>query len=374
MRVGQAEVNIAAFKPEQGAGECWLAISPDCVGSGFQEQCRILCDAYCQAVSKLSGMTAVFERYFVSDAANQESLLRNFIGKRNCAVSVVEQPPLNGAKVALLAYLQEDADVQEMGNGMFSVSRGNYVHLWTGSQTAVGHDSRLQTRELLVNYGERLGEMSCSLAVNCVRTWFFVQNIDVNYAGVVSGRNEVFFSQGLTADTHFIASTGIGGRTDSRTSYVSMDAYSISGLAPGQLSYLYAPSHLNRTSEYGVSFERGARVRYGDRTHLIISGTASIDNRGNVMYPGDILKQTERMLENVSALLEEGGGSFADVMYSVVYLRDIADCRAVADYFGKRFPDMPLQIVYAPVCRPGWLVEMECIAVTRHGNDGYDVF
>ena len=66
--------------------------------------------------------------------------------------------------------------------------------------------------------------------------------------------------------------------------------------------YLYAPTHLNPTYEYGVSFERGTYVDYGDRRQVFISGTASINHRGEVVYPGDIRKQTERMWENVETL------------------------------------------------------------------------
>ena len=58
----------------------------------------------------------------------------------------------------------------------------------------------------------QLIEQGCKLAANCIRTWFFVQNVDVNYAGVVKARNEVFVTQNLTEKTHYISSTGIGGR------------------------------------------------------------------------------------------------------------------------------------------------------------------
>jgi enamine deaminase RidA (YjgF/YER057c/UK114 family) len=46
-----------------------------------------------------------------------------------------------------------------------------------------------------------------------------------------------------------------------------------------------------------------------------------------------------------------------------VYLRDIADYAVVEDMMMKRFPEHPKLFVLAPVCRPGWLVEMECIAI-----------
>ena len=45
--------------------------------------------------------------------------------------------------------------------------------------------------------------------------------------------------------------------------------------------------------------------------------------------------------------------------------RDIADYAVVKEMFDKRFPDTPRVITLAPVCRPGWLVEMECMAVKK---------
>lgn len=64
-----------------------------------------------------------------------------------------------------------------------------------------------------------------------------------------------------------------------------MDTYAVAGLQPEQIHFLYAPTHLNPTYEYGVSFERGTYVDYGDRRQIFISGTASINNKGEVVYP-----------------------------------------------------------------------------------------
>ena len=115
----------------------------------------------------------------------------------------------------------------------------------------------------------------------------------------------MFFTQGLTVHTHFIASTGIGGRQQDPNVLSQMDNYAIAGIRQEQIRYLYASTHLNRTSDYGVSFERGTRVDYADRRHVFISGTASINNKGEIMYPKDVEKQTRRMWENVEALLQE---------------------------------------------------------------------
>ena len=131
---------------------------------------------------------------------------------------------------------------------------------------------------------------------------------------------------------------------------------------------------MNPTYEYGVTFERGVRVKYGDRSHYYISGTASIDNKGNVLHVGDIKAQTYRMWKNVEKLLEEGGSSMNDVMEMLVYLRDMADYETVRALFDGRFPRTPKVFLLAPVCRPTWLIEMECVALKSEANSAYRDF
>jgi enamine deaminase RidA (YjgF/YER057c/UK114 family) len=123
-----------------------------------------------------------------------------------------------------------------------------------------------------------------------------------------------------------------------------------------------------------VSFERGTRIDYGDRRHVLISGTASINNKGLVMYPGDVVKQTHRMWDNVEALLKEADCTYDDVSVMIVYLRDTADHLTVSRLYQERFPEKPHVIVHAPVCRSGWLVEMECMAVKAIDDNGFEPF
>jgi len=78
------------------------------------------------------------------------------------------------------------------------------------------------------------------------------------------------------------------------------------------------------------------------------------------------------MWENVEALLCEGDMSFIDVMQIIVYLRDGADYKIVRKMFDQKFPHVPTVITLAPVCRPTWLVEMECIAVKKVKNQYRD--
>ena len=320
-------------------------------------------DYLLKAISTLphDELVPVFMRFYLSDAANQTALLKERIGE-SCPVSIVGQAPLDGSKIAAWVWLRRGACVRRISACRHMVNWAGTDEYWFTGGLSGADGSFNQTVMIFDGLCGALEEQGMTLETDCVRTWLFVQNIDVNYKGVTDARNSVFDRHNLTPKTHFIASTGIEGRTELHRNLVMLDAVSVKG--PGiAVSHLYGTSHLNRTSEYDVRFERGSVVGYGGFRHVFISGTASIDNRGRIMYEGDIVRQTERMIENVGVLLAEAGCGFADVAAMTVYLRDPADYRIVNRIFNERFPDYPFVITLAPVCRPGWLVEMECLAI-----------
>ena len=328
----------------------------------FAAQLEAVISAYAALLDRLPDTQAVFKRYFLSDAANQADDVV-VADVTDCAKSIIQQAPLNGTKVALWVWLMTGVQTGMTKSGLYEVRHGDFRHMFNASAHNLAANSEYQMRLLFNEYVMQLAEEGCTLADNCIRTWLFVNDIDLNYGGVVRARNQVFFTQGLTQNTHFIASTGIGGRQQDPNVLSQMDNYAIAGVKPEQIHYLYAPTHLNRTSDYGVSFERGTYVDYADRRHVFISGTASINNKGEVMYAKDVEQQTRRMWENVEALLAEAECTYDDVCEMIVYLRDIADYDLVCALYQERFPGKPVVIVHAPVCRPGWLVEMECTAV-----------
>ena len=339
----------------------------------YAQQLEAVLNAYDALRTQFAGTQAVFKRYFLSDAANQaDDIIAADLSL--CAKSIIQQAPIDGTKVALWVYLMSGVETQLNKSGLYEVRHGEFRHLYNASAHNLAANSEYQMRLLFNEYVMQLAEEGCKLSENCIRTWLFVNDIDLNYGGVVRARNQVFFTQGLTVHTHFIASTGIGGRQQDPNVLSQMDNYAIAGIRQEQIHYLYAPTHLNRTSDYGVSFERGTYVDYADRRHVFISGTASINNKGEIMYPKDIEQQTRRMWDNVEALLKEADCSYDDVTEMVVYLRDIADYDIVRSLFQERFPDKPCVIVHAAVCRPGWLVEMECMAVKAQSKPEFPAF
>lgn len=311
---------------------------------------------------EIAGSRLVLKRYFLSDAANQAELLLKKEEGKPYALSVVQQPPLDGSKVAFWMYLQKGK------------ANECYVHHWWTRHYCPDGDSREQMANLFKEYQSELEQRGMEVARHCLRTWLYVHDIDVNYAGVVKARNECFARWGLTPQTHYIASTGIQGRQASAWVKVSMDAYAVGGLKEAQVRYLQAPTHLCPTHLYGVAFERGVSVEYGDRKHLYISGTASIDREGRVVCRGDVVRQAMRMWENVEKLLEEGGADSSDLAHALVYLRDASDYPLVRSLLAERMPGVPVHYLLAPVCRPEWLIEMECMAVIPHCNLAYGRF
>lgn len=317
-------------------------------------------------LEEVKGAKMVFKRYFLSDATNQAPLMEDQDG---CTISHIQQPPLDGSKIAVWLYLQKGTDISQL-HGSTVVSHNGYQHIWTmGLMNTTADTSYMQTWKTLLGYIDTLKLFHATLEANCIRTWFFVRDVDTQYNGLVKSRRECFMEQGLTPDTHFIASTGIGGTPADPKALVQMGSYALTGFEPGQQRYLHALTHLNRTIEYGVTFERGTLIQYGDRNHVFISGTASINNHGEVVHVGNVQQQTFRMWENVEKLLEEGGMTYDDVMQIVVYLRDCADYGLVKKLFDEKFPNIPTVITLAPVCRPTWLIEMECMAVKEANSD-----
>lgn len=363
-----ATAKISSFRPADGVGEYHVILTIEARGETFCGQVNRLLEAEraLASIPELINAQTVMKRYFLSDATNQVPVMQSMpehASAKSGGTSYIQQPPLDGSKIALWIYMIEGVEVKEE-NGMTIVEHNGYRHMWQMNMCDNNGDSAQQTRTLLEKYEQTLAQYDATIADNCIRTWFFVRDVDTQYAGLVRARRENFIQQGLTPQTHYIASTGIGGNPADPKALIQLGAYALTGLQPEQTQYLYALSHLNRTIEYGVTFERGTLIKYGDRNHAYISGTASINNKGEVMHIGDIIRQTERMWENVEKLLEEGSMTTNDIMQIIVYLRDNADYDIVSHMFQQKFPDTPYVITLAPVCRPTWLIEMECVAIS----------
>jgi len=380
-------VATRSFKAATGESEHFISVEAP-AGLSLAEQLDVVEEHYAAARNALglAPETAIFRRIFVSDVMNQVAVVRHsglFAEPSDgpVAVSIVQQPPLPDSKIALLAYhLESKTPIAKhcLSPKHVLIEKGGLTHLWSTRLCAGAYGSpasvAAQTREIFDDLINTLSSQGGTLRDHCVRTWIFLKDVDVFYQGMVESRSELFLQQGLTRDTHYIASTGIEGACAHRYDLVAMDAYSIIGLAPKQMSHLNDFDRLCETKDYNVTFERGTRIAYADRSHHFISGTASIDSAGRVVHPGDVLRQLDRALGNVDALLRSGSATLDDMMHFTVYLRDPTDFGRVDSYLSERFPQLPILIVQGAVCRPEWLIEVEGVAVVANDSPALPAF
>ena len=72
---------------------------------------------------------------------------------------------------------------------------------------------------------------------------------------------------------------------------------------------------------------------------LFLSGQVPLDPATGQIVDGDIAAQTRRVFENLAAVLEAGGRSFADVVRTTVFLADMNDFAAVNEVYGTYFTE-----------------------------------
>ena len=134
---------------------------------------------------------------------------------------------------------------------------------------------------------------------------------------------------------------------------------------------------LNEAYDYEnkVSFVRGMRVELDNCIMLYISGTASVDEDGRSIHPGDLKAQTWRMFKNIKALLESEGADWHDIVRTTCYLADFRHYDEFnevrnAFYAEEGLDPVPASTcIEARICRPDLLVETEAIAMIPKGRE-----
>lgn len=70
---------------------------------------------------------------------------------------------------------------------------------------------------------------------------------------------------------------------------------------------------------------------------LFISGQVPIDPATGAIIEGDIAAQTDRVMRNLTAILEAAGASMGHVLRCTVYLADMNDFAAMNEVYGSYF-------------------------------------
>jgi len=204
---------------------------------------------------------------------------------------------------------------------------------------------------------------------NVVRTWIYLSDILEWYDEFNLIRNDKYRKYDLIPDNipaaeldrlYLPASTGIRGKSRAGVSVIS-DVLAIAGDA--QISVLQGASQQS-SYRYGSAFSRGICIQENDHRHLLVSGTASIDERGNSLHSNNVEAQITRTLECVDSLLGENDAKLSDIQSATVYLKRPEDLTAfykVAKSVALK--NLPAIFAIADICREELLFEMDAWAV-----------
>jgi len=96
-----------------------------------------------------------------------------------------------------------------------------------------------------------------------------------------------------------------------------------------------------------------------------LSGQIPLDPATGKIIEGDIAAQTERVLENLKAVLESAGWSLRNVVKTTVYLKDMSEFASMNEVYARYFPEKPPARSTVEVARlpRDVRVEIDCIAV-----------
>lgn len=100
---------------------------------------------------------------------------------------------------------------------------------------------------------------------------------------------------------------------------------------------------------------------------FFLSGQLGIDPETKKLVPGGVRKETMRTMENIKAVLEDGGSSMANVVKTTIFTTNLtneekADLNEVYEsYFSKPYPTRSM--VEVAGLAAGAKVEIECLAI-----------
>ena len=97
---------------------------------------------------------------------------------------------------------------------------------------------------------------------------------------------------------------------------------------------------------------------------VYVSGMLALDAAGQIVGLGDMRAQTKVVLESIRSVLEAAGGTLEDVTFNAIFLKDLADYKAMNEIYAQYVPKNPpaRYCIQAVLVKPEFLVEISSIA------------
>lgn len=236
-----------------------------------------------------------------------------------------------------------------------------------------GQDRRKQAETMFRKATDLLKLENASFQ-DVVRTWIYVDNILKWYNEFNSARNTCYTEFGLLhngdvnrAEEIFLpASTGIEGKNPSGASTI-MDLLAVTQRSGTGIEVQPLYGIRQRSPyRYGSAFSRAMRLIEPEEKWLFVSGTASINEKGENIHIGDLHSQIKHTVKVVDSLIRPEGASFLDLCEATVFLKrksDFSLYQKTAESLG--LSDIPAVYLVADVCWKELLFELDAAFVTQ---------
>ena len=197
---------------------------------------------------------------------------------------------------------------------------------------------------------------------NVIRMWNYLDDL-LNWYDDFNVMRTAFFHKHDVFNNIIPAATGIGAGNPSGAAYVG-DLLAVRPKGETNMFAVASPLQCPAV-DYKSSFSRAMELDMSDHRYLSVSGTASIEPGGRTVHIGDVPAQIERAMKVVDAILKSREMDWDDTVKAIAYFADIKDAPLFTKFLQENhYPQLPVAISHADVCRDDLLFEIELEAIS----------
>lgn len=208
---------------------------------------------------------------------------------------------------------------------------------------------------------------------NVIRTWIYLNRILEQYDDFNKARNLKFkefnlitedFDDASYEQTYMPASTGI----DCNNPFSAAGVMDVFAVKKAQNSCLNIHNETGKKQKsafrYGSAFSRAMVIEDSKSKYIYLSGTASINDKGETVFIGNPEKQIEMAFSVTDALADSEKFGICNICEGTVFLKKAEYIKDFQKYIEKcGFMDLPLIVTVANVCRDDLLFEMDATLI-----------
>jgi|GEM_PF-1276639 len=259
----------------------------------------------------------------------------------------VKEVVLNGQKIG--AYYEDDFACYALLGGLLPRDESA--------------ERDVQTLDIFAQMDEALQSVGLNFS-HVGRTWFYNNKI-LDWYDVFNRERDKFFISQNVFENLVPASTGVGSLNKKNAALMAR----VFAVKPkdSRVKFEIVNSPMQCPApDYRSSFSRAVELNHPYYRHLLVSGTASIDQGGSTAHVGDIDKQVELTFDVVEAILKSRQMNWADATRAVAYIKDFTHAKNFLEISAKRgLESLPWIWVQSDVCRDDLLFEIELDAIVK---------